>query len=45
MPETIPPDEDNSVLQAVEGKPGVDPNPQPELYTDDQEKEDDEDGS
>lgn len=37
-----PPDEDNSVLLAVEGDPAREPDPNPDLYTDDQEVEDDE---
>jgi hypothetical protein len=45
MSENLPPDEDNGVHLATEGVPGVEPDPQPELYTDDQEQEDDEDGS
>jgi hypothetical protein len=45
MSETLPPDEDNGVHAATEGVPGVEPDPKPELYTDDQEQEDDEDGS
>lgn len=41
----VPPDEDDSVHQATEGVPGLEAKPTPELYTDDQEQEDDEDGS
>ncbi len=39
MSEAIPPDEDNSVLQAVEGIPSLEASPDPGLYTDDQEQE------
>lgn len=45
MPENLPPDEDNGVHAATDGVPGLEAKPTPELFTDDQEKEDDEDGS
>lgn len=45
MPENLPPDEDNGVHEATEGLPGLEPDPKPEFYADDQEKDDDEDGS
>lgn len=39
----IPPDEDNSVLEAVEGVPDLEAKPDPGSFTDDQEQNDPED--
>jgi hypothetical protein len=41
----IPPDEDNSVLEAIEGDPVRTANPSPGAFTDDQEQDDPEDAS
>jgi hypothetical protein len=43
--QNLPPDEDNSVLEAVEGEPGLEPAPDPGLFTDDQEQTDPEDAA
>jgi hypothetical protein len=45
MAADIPPDEDNSVLQATEGVPGLEPAPDPGSFADDQEQDDPEDAS
>ncbi len=41
----VPPDEDNSVLAAVDGDPGRQPNPDPDAFAEDVEVADPEDAA
>jgi len=45
LPPDMPPDEDNAVLEGVEGRPDLVASPDPEAFRDDVEQEDPEGGS
>jgi|EndMetStandDraft_7_1072992.scaffolds.fasta_scaffold2241457_2 hypothetical protein len=45
MAEDLQPDEDDSVLMAVEGVPGLEAKPDPESFSDDKEQDDPEEAS